>query len=109
MSLQGIVDYLSSLSARDICAPIATMVTGFFTAHFMHQQTKNGREGAMVAARVAQEANITERFKALMDGYEGRISDLTSEVQALRAEVKESRVEIARLRQELQNARAKQS
>lgn len=39
-------------------------------------------------ADVAQTADLTARFKALMDGYEGRIQDLTSEIINLRGEVR---------------------
>lgn len=36
-------------------------------------------------------ADITERFKGLMAGYEGRITDLVAEVTGLRDEVKKLR------------------
>lgn len=39
-------------------------------------------------ADVAQTADLTARFKALMDGYESRIQDLTNEIISLRGEVR---------------------
>jgi len=42
---------------------------------------------SFVKREVAQAENLTERFKTLMDGYENRINDLTTEVHTLRQAV----------------------
>lgn len=44
-----------------------------------------------IEGEVAQLDGITRHFEALIDGYEKRIADLTSEVHLLRDEVKQLR------------------
>lgn len=40
-------------------------------------------------ADVMATQDLTARFRALMDGYEGRITDLTTEITSLRGEVRQ--------------------
>ena len=47
------------------------------------------------AAEASEADQLTKRFSVLMDGYEGRIKDLTAEVQSLRQEVTKLRQELA--------------
>lgn len=49
-----------------------------------------------IQADVAHSDSLTRRFQALMDGYEDRIKDLTTEVTGLRGEVKALREQISR-------------
>jgi SMC interacting uncharacterized protein involved in chromosome segregation len=53
----------------------------------LREQVDNERKNRIEADTAATDS-MTRRFQALMDGYEGRIKDLTEEVQSLRDEVK---------------------
>ena len=53
----------------------------------LREQVDNERKNRIEADTAATDS-MTRRFQALMDGYEGRIKDLTQEVQSLRDEVK---------------------
>ncbi len=50
---------------------------------------------------IAATHDLTVRFKALMDGYEARILDLTNELRATKVELREARMEIIQLRERL--------
>ena len=50
---------------------------------------------------VAQTQDLTARFRALLDGYEARIRDLSAELGITMAEVRDKRMEIARLETEI--------
>ena len=59
------------------------------------ERTQRDRESTQ---DIAQTQDLTARFRALMDGYEGRIKDLSTELSATRGELREARAEIERMR-----------
>jgi chromosome segregation ATPase len=82
-----------------IWGPITGGLFGYFIAR-IQRQDKAAADAKVQAATdkkdmLANEVAISEatnrRFQTLMDGYEQRIGDLTSEVHALREEVKSLR------------------
>jgi predicted RNase H-like nuclease (RuvC/YqgF family) len=78
-----------------VLAIIGTLVTVGFRAiegkRLRADQKTSDERKIEHQADVEQTKDLTLRFKALMDGYEGRISDLTAEITNLRGEVRQLR------------------
>lgn len=87
---------------KDLIAPAMTGILGYFGAiHISRSNETIARAKRLdedkvrrASAREAYTDDLTARFRVLMDGYEGRIADLMTEILALRREVTELREEI---------------
>ncbi|TDX63982.1 hypothetical protein EDE12_106127 [Methylosinus sp. sav-2] len=120
---QGEGDMIGMLDrAKDWLLPLASGATPAAIFGWLAGRKKAEAETAKVAAdatKATAEASkaeaeadavyagiLNERFKALIDGYEKRIADLTAEVHGLRDEVKALRQALdSRTRAEAEDAR----
>ena len=93
-AVQAWADWLKS--AAPIFAPVATLVGGWLVgrkerlAKIKEMEDKHKKEADADTAAVI--AAVTQRFQALIDGYEERIKDLKDEVHSLRDEVRNLRI-----------------
>ena len=95
------IDYIRGLSAKDLIAPVLTgMLALMGTVYVTSQKNRATREihdadsadKARLADHnynIAQTQDLTLRFRALMDGYEVHIRDLTSELSSTRDMLRE--------------------
>ena len=80
---------------KDIIGPLIAGVMGLgagLLANRSREKTESGRRDvdyniAQIGFDQVQMSTITDRFKALLDGYERRINDLTKEVDELRRQL----------------------
>ena len=111
--LNDFVEYLRGLPYKEwggsiagaIIALAGVVYTQRAKARMTHEQriidnAKAVRDGDRSFDIVATQ-DLTARFKALMDGYEARIVDLTNELRANKVELREARDEITKLRERL--------
>jgi hypothetical protein len=95
---------VTDLSAYVVVVPavltgIASWAAARWTAHSNEKIAGIKRDDEIrvrtAADRLIAADDLTHRFKVLMDSYEARIRDLTTEVRDLRVEVSELRLELA--------------
>lgn len=93
----SIVGWLAGWGAS-VGVPIITAFFGYWTAHRRAKVDKEISDSKVsvdqAQAEVAQLDGINRRIEVLMNGYEKRIADLTSEVHHLRDEVTRLRTEL---------------
>ena len=104
------MEYLRGLSGKDLIAPIisgvlALMGTVYVTSQknkvLREQHAADVSEKARASDRdynIAQTQDLTVRFRALMDGYEVHIRDLTAELIGTREAMRELQVRYDTLR-----------
>lgn len=81
-----------------VIGPAAGGALGFFAG-----SRKRAAEAVKLEAEAdaVQMDSITRQFQALINAYEKRIEDLTTEIHSLRAEVSANKIEIIALRKAL--------
>ncbi len=100
------MEYLRGLSAKDLIAPVisgvlALMGTVYVTSQKNKVHDADASEKARASDRdynIAQTQDLTVRFRALMDGYEVHIRDLTAELTSTREAMRELQVRYDTLR-----------
>ena len=108
--MDEVVEYIKILPWKDwggvIIGGLGALLVAAYTQWDKRRLAREEREAQETSARevnrnaleVSQGQDLTARFKALMDGYEGRIRDLTTELAT-------SRIEVSALRKEMQAIR----
>lgn len=98
---------------QDVIGPLVGGLLGYFGAiHTSRSNEKIEREKREAADHEAREArrslhadDLSQRFRTLMDGYEGRIRDLTHAVAEYEGRIRDLTQEVTELRRELTDLR----
>ena len=81
---------LSSYATVVIGSSLTGLVS-WITSQRVYRREERAR---VAAAKISAADDLTHRFKVLMDGYEGRISDLTDEVHRLRLRIDQLSIQL---------------
>jgi len=111
--LDTIMEFIQGALPKDWGAPtLAALIALFGVVYTQRSRGRQDREhhAAEEAERlktvdrtydIAATQDLTARFKALMDGYEARIIDLSNELKTIKLELREAREETTKLRERL--------
>ncbi len=108
--MEELLHFIATIAWRDLTPVLVPAITAMYVVHVTVLSTRieNRRkadaahakevrdiaereERAEAAEASAAAAGFTERFRALMDGYEARAEDLTNEITALKGELRDFR------------------